>query len=171
VERGRRLLKLHTSPADAETALENARVHLALAISELREFANGIHPSVLTQLGLATALRSAAPRSEVPIELLAVPETRLDQTAEVTAYRVFTEAVTNAQRHAGASSIAVTATAENGRLQIEVADDGIGGAEEGRGSGLRTLRDRVETLGGEFWVDSPAGRGTRVVADIPAGVA
>jgi len=162
---------LHTSPADAETALENARVHLALAISELREFANGIHPSVLTQLGLATALRSAAPRSEVPIELLAVPETRLDRTAEVTAYRVFTEAVTNAQQHAAASSISVRATAHDGLLQIEVSDDGIGGAEEGRGSGLRSLRDRVETVGGRLWIESPAGRGTRVVADIPAAVA
>jgi signal transduction histidine kinase len=162
---------LHTSPAEAETALENARVHLGLAISELREFANGIHPSVLTQLGLATALRSAAPRSEVPIELLAVPETRLDQTAEVTAYQVFAEAVTNAQRHADASSISVRATTHNGLLQIEVVDDGIGGAEEDRGSGLRSLRDRVETVGGKLRIESPEGRGTRVVADIPAAAA
>ena len=159
---------LRTSPAEADAALENARVHLGLAISELREFANGIHPSVLSQLGLATALRSAAPRSEVPIELLEVPDTRLDQTAEVTAYQVFTEAVTNAQRHAEASSISVRATAGNGRLQIEVADDGVGGAEEARGSGLRSLRDRVETVGGKFRIESPAGRGTRVIADIPA---
>lgn len=159
---------LHTSPAQAETALENARVHLGLAISELREFANGIHPSVLTQLGLATALRSAAPRSEVPISLLSVPETRLDQRAEVTAYQVFTEAVTNAQRHAGASSISVRATAHNGLLQIEVVDDGVGGAEEASGSGLRSLRDRVETVGGKLRIESPAGSGTRVVADIPA---
>ena len=168
VELERAADRIRRRPDQASAALDGARRQLELAIAELREFANGVHPTGLSQLGLATAMRSAAPRSDVPIQFLEVPDRRLDQTTEATAYHVFAEAVANAQQHAEASSIRVSARAYDGRLKIEVADDGVGGASEQRGSGLVGMRDRVETLGGSLRIESPAGRGTRVVADIPA---
>ena len=105
----------------------------------------------------------------MPVELRrAAVATRLDDTVEATAYYVVAEAVTNAQKHAHASSIRVRIADGADVLLVEVVDDGVGGAAEGSGLGLRGLRDRVEAIGGTFAVDSPAGRGTRVAAAIPA---
>jgi signal transduction histidine kinase len=104
----------------------------------------------------------------VAIEVVELPSTRLDDAAEATAYYVVAEAITNAQKHARASSIRVRAGVVPGVLHIEVVDDGIGGAAESSGVGLQGLRDRVEAIGGRFAVDSPVGRGTRVFAVIPA---
>jgi signal transduction histidine kinase len=153
----------------AAPELEAAEAEVLLAIDELRELAQGIQPAALTERGLAHALGHIAGRSTVPIELRGLPETRFDDRVEATAYYVVAEALTNAQRYAGASSIWVRFAVAQRGLHVEIGDDGIGGAAENRGSGLQGLRDRVEAIGGAFEVDSPTGRGTRVVAEIPTG--
>ena len=150
--------------------LEKAEAELELAIDELRDLAHGIHPSVLTDLGLATAIRGAALRSTVPIRLHRLPDRRVDEIAETTAYYVFAEAVTNSQKHSGASSIDVSVVDRGEALTIEVTDNGVGGASE-RGSGLQGLRDRVETVGGSFRVTSVRAHGTVVTATIPVSAA
>jgi signal transduction histidine kinase len=147
--------------------LEEAGAEVTLAIEELRQIAHGIHPVALN-LGLAAAIKSVADRSSVPFAILALPSERLDDTAEATAYYVLAEAATNAQRYAEASLITVRATSAPPILRIEIVDDGVGGAHESIGCGLEGLRNRVESLGGSFEVDSPAGHGTRVAAVIPA---
>jgi signal transduction histidine kinase len=149
-------------------ALEAARTEVVLAIDELRELAHGIHPAALTDGGLAFAIRGIAARSTLPVTLLELPSTRLDDTAEATAYYLFAEAVTNAQKHAHASSIRVRAITSSRTLDLEIVDDGIGGATERAGGGLTGLRDRVEALGGTFNIDSPSRHGTRIAAAIPA---
>ncbi len=158
------------SPEEAPALLEKAEAELELAIDELRDLAHGIHPSVLTDLGLATAVRGAALRSTVAITLVELPERRVDEAAETTAYYVFAEAVANAQKHAYASSIDVSIALRDRALHVEVADNGAGGASE-QGSGLQGLRDRVETVGGSFRVTSARGVGTVVTATIPASPA
>ena len=147
------------------------QAELLLGIDELRELGHGIHPAVLTDFGLATAIRNMARRSSVPIELLELPATRVDAAAETTAYYVFAEAVANAQKHAHASKLQVVAVVGTHTLHIEVADDGVGGATESAGSGLQGLRDRVEAVGGTFHVDSATNRGTVVAAAIPLAAA
>jgi signal transduction histidine kinase len=141
---------------------------VSAAIEELRELAHGIHPSVLTAYGLAHALTGLAARSTIPIRVVELPAIRVDPTAEVTAYFVISEAVTNARKHANATSIGVRATASEGVLRIEIVDDGSGGASESGGSGLQGLRDRVEAIGGSFEVKSAEGSGTRLLAVLPA---
>jgi signal transduction histidine kinase len=159
------------APERAVPGFEEAGSELSLAIEELRELAHGIHPSVLTDLGLASAIHGLARRSPVPIALVALPSGRLDATAEATAYYVAAEAVTNAHRHAHASSIEIRAAMVRGRLRLEISDDGVGGAAEAAGFGLQGLRDRVEAIGGTFDVDSPVGQGTRIAAAMPAASA
>ena len=154
-------------PERAVSALAAAEVEVLLAIDELRELAQGIQPTVLTDRGLAYAIESIAARSTVPIELSALPSTRFDEVAEATAYYVVAEAITNAQRYARASSISVRAAVARHSLRLEIGDDGIGEAVERNGSGLEGLRDRVEAIGGTFEVDSSPGRGTRIAAAIP----
>jgi signal transduction histidine kinase len=156
------------APERAAALFEYAERELQLSIDELRELGRGIHPAVLTDLGLRNAIQSLALRSTVPIELLELPSTRLDETAEAAAYYVLAEAITNAQRHAHASSIQVRAAVTPSFIDIEIVDDGVGGAAESGGSGLQGLRDRVEASGGKFRVESVPGRGTRVAAVIPA---
>jgi signal transduction histidine kinase len=156
-------------PERAAPALAAAEAEVLLAIDELRELAQGIQPAVLTERGLAYAIEDIAARSTVPIEVTALPRTRLDERAEATAYYVVAEAITNAQRYAHASSISVRASVGQRSLRVEIGDDGIGAADEGKGSGLQGLRDRVEAVGGAFEVESPPGMGTRVVAAIPIG--
>jgi signal transduction histidine kinase len=156
------------SPEEGPALLDQAGAELSLAIGELRELAHGIHPSVLTDRGLADAIRSVARSSTVPVELLELPGVRADESAEATAYYVVAEAVTNGQKHARASRMHVRVAITADALRVQVSDDGIGGAAESAGSGLEGLRDRVEAIGGTFEVDSPSGRGTRIVAAIPA---
>jgi signal transduction histidine kinase len=147
--------------------LEDAGAEVTLAIEELRQIAHGIHPVALN-LGLAAAIKSVADRSAVPFAILELPSERVDDTAEATAYYVLAEAATNAQRYAHASLITVRATSAPPVLRIEIVDDGVGGAHETVGCGLDGLRNRVESLGGRFEVESRAGHGTRVAAVIPA---
>jgi signal transduction histidine kinase len=152
----------------AAAVLEDAGAEVGLAIDELRELSHGILPPVLSDLGLARALRAMARRSSVPVTFVGKPPTaRFDDIVEATAYYVFAEALTNTQKHARASSVRVRLTATNDAVQLEIADDGVGGATEAAGGGLAGLRDRVEALDGSFGVDSPGGRGTRVRATLP----
>ena len=155
------------APEEGVPALEAARTEVGLAIDELRELAQGIHPAVLTNSGLAPAMQAVAARSSVPVAFEQLPSTRSDDSVEATAYYVFVEALNNAQKHAQASSIRVRAIATTRTLRLEITDDGVGGATEGAGGGLTGLRDRVEALGGTFAVDSPSGYGTRIAAAIP----
>jgi signal transduction histidine kinase len=160
--------QVREAPEEAADHLEHAHRDLMDAIGELREIAHDIHPAVLSDLGLARAIMSVATRSTVPIRVLEVPTVRLDSTTEATAYYVVAEAVHNAQKYAHASSIQVRAATAPRSLRIDIIDNGVGGADADAGSGLRGLRARVEAVGGTFHLDSPAGRGTRLVVAIPA---
>jgi signal transduction histidine kinase len=160
--------RAHEASEPGAADLDAAGTEVILAIEELRELSHGIHPSVLTDLGLARALGAVARRSSVPVTWVEeLPATRFDDTVETTAYYLFAEALTNAQKHARASLIRVRATTTTRALQLEIVDDGIGGATEPGSGGLAGLRDRVEALGGTFDLDSPRGHGTRIAAAIP----
>ena len=158
------------APPPQETAalIVRAGDELTLAIEELRELAHGLPPALLAKLGLAGAIRSIAARASTPVTLVELPSVRLDDTAEATAYYVIAEAVTNAQRYSHASSIRISAVVSPHLVEVVVADDGVGGANEVMSSGLQGLRDRVEAIGGNFVLHSPRGQGTRVEAVIPA---
>jgi hypothetical protein len=139
-----------------------------LALNELRDLARGIHPAILTNRGLPAALEDLAARATVPVEVTAAPGERLPDAVEAAAYFVVSECLANVGKHADATSATVSATVTaDGRLEVAVADDGVGGAELGNGSGIQGLRDRVGALSGSLAVESPAGGGTRVVASIP----
>ncbi len=158
-------------PGAATAVIADAERELLLAIDEVRELAHGLHPTVLTRLGLAKFIEGVAARSAVPIELLELPSLRVDPAAETAAYYVVAEAVTNAQKHGHASTIWVRAAVARSILRVEIIDDGAGGAVEGAGFGLQGLRDRVEAIGGTFEVRSTPDHGTRVTAEIPAKAA
>lgn len=132
----------------------------------LRELAQGIHPAILTERGLAAAVEEHATRSTVPI-LVDLPARRWPPVVEATAFFVILEAASNVAKHAGASLLTVTGRDENGHLRVEIADDGTGGAADGNGSGLRGMADRAAAAGGTLSVSSPDGHGTRVVLDLP----
>ncbi len=158
------------SPESAATSFETAHEELLVAIDELRELVQGIQPAALRQFGLASAVQDVAARSVTSIELVELPGVRLDETTEATAFYVIREAVTNAERHSGASVIRVSAHLSSASLTVEVQDDGVGGAYERNDRGLQGLRDRVEATGGTFELDSEPGRGTRITAEIPRSV-
>jgi signal transduction histidine kinase len=143
---------------------------LATLQDELREMGRGIHPAMLTELGLGGALKTLARRSPVPVELDVQAGVRLPEPLEVAAYYVVSEALTNAAKHAHATVVHVEAEAVDDALHLCVRDDGAGGAEPARGSGLIGLRDRVETLGGTITVQSQPGAGTSVRVELPLGV-
>jgi signal transduction histidine kinase len=157
-------------PATAGASFESAQAELLVAIDELREFVHGIHPTALRHFGLARAIEIVAARSATPVEIIELPNVRLDETAEATAYYIVLEAVTNAQRYANASAVRVRAHMGESSLALEVEDDGVGGAVERSDLGLQGLRDRVEATGGTFTVHSAVGHGTRIEAWIPAVV-
>ncbi len=123
----------------------------------------------MTDHGLGPALQALAARAPFDVELVATPDARLPEPVEATAYYVVAEALTNVAKYAQATKATVSATRMNGRLLVEVADDGVGGAGTDRGSGLRGLADRVDALEGTLRVESPGGGGTRVSAAIPVG--
>src|SRR4051812_20840404 len=152
---------------DAADLVSAAEEELRAAITELRDLARGIHPAVLTDRGLAPALRDVAARSPVPVEVGKLPDERLPGPVEAAAYFTVSEALTNVSRYAGATVASVDVRTDGGRLAIEVTDDGVGGAVAGGGSGLRGLADRLGALGGDLRVDSPPGAGTRLSATIP----
>jgi PAS domain S-box-containing protein len=148
--------------------LDEAQADLAIAADELRELARGIHPAILTDHGLGPALAALADRSPVRVSVTHVPEGRLDETLEVAAYYVVAEGLTNIAKYAHADRAEVSAVKKQQSLVVEVADDGVGGADMSKGSGLRGLADRVEALGGRLVVESPPGAGTRLRVEIPA---
>jgi PAS domain S-box-containing protein len=140
---------------------------LAGALDDLRELSRGIHPAVLSRGGLVPALRVLARRSAVPVELHLSVDERLADPVEVGAYYVVSEALTNAAKHAQASKAEVTAHVDDGMLQLTIDDDGVGGADPARGSGLTGLADRVAALGGTIEISSPPGRGTSMRVELP----
>jgi signal transduction histidine kinase len=152
---------------EAANALRDAADELGLALAELREFARGIHPAILTEAGLADALESLAQRSPVPASVEITLHTRPPPSVEAAVYFVVSEALANAAKHAGASSVCVTVTEHDGRVVAQVIDDGAGGADERRGTGLMGLSDRIAAVGGTLDVRSPVGAGTRLVAVVP----
>jgi signal transduction histidine kinase len=161
----RRLAHVADLLADAD-ALDDVRGDLESARLELREFARGIHPQALTEHGLAAALEELARRSPVPVRVDA-PHLRFAPAVEATAYFVCSEALANVAKHAQASRVTVTLEADADRLRAEIVDDGVGGAEPSRGSGLRGLADRVEAHGGRLRLKSAPADGTRLTAEIP----
>jgi signal transduction histidine kinase len=152
---------------DARTRLDRARGEIALSLEELRDVARGIHPAVVSGHGLAVALESLAARAPLPVALVVELEGRVQERVEVAAYYVVSESLANVGKHAEASSATIGVSRANGELVVEVVDDGVGGADSERGTGLRGLADRVEALGGRLRVWTPPGRGTRVRAEIP----
>jgi PAS domain S-box-containing protein len=162
--------KLASDPVRADGILSDAAAELALALQELRELARGIHPAMLTERGLHAALESLAERSPIPVELDADPGERLAEPVEAAAFYVASEALANVAKYAHANGVTIVVTRESGRVAITISDDGIGGADAARGSGLRGLVDRVEALGGSLQVTSPPGGGTVVRAELPLTV-
>jgi signal transduction histidine kinase len=158
--------KLDDDPTAAAAMLDDASADLARATEELRELARGIHPAVLSDRGLAAAVESLAKRAPLPVEIDASLEGQLPEPVEAAAYFVVSEALTNVVRHSDADRAEVGIRRDNGRLMVEVRDDGTGGADAA-GSGLSGLADRVAALDGRLQVDVPAGGGTVVRADIP----
>jgi signal transduction histidine kinase len=141
---------------------------LGTALDELREISHGIHPVLLSESGLGPALGALARRSAVPVELDLNLGPRLDQHIEAAGYYIASEAITNAAKYAQASVIDVCADARDGALTLSISDDGVGGADPSRGSGIIGLRDRVEALGGTILVLSPPGQGTTLHVQLPA---
>jgi len=160
--------RLPTDPIQAAELLKAARDELARALDELRELARGLHPNVLTDRGLGPALESLVLRSPFPVDV-EVPEERLAPAIEAAAYYVAAEALANVAKYAHAASavVRIAEDDERGEIVVEVMDDGIGGADPSRGSGLKGLEDRVAALDGTFEVESPPGGGTRIRATIP----
>ncbi len=154
-------------PDRAEALLGGAGTELELALAELRELARGIHPAVLSDRGLDPAVEALARRAPLPVEIAARLGERVPEAVELAAYFVVSEALTNVAKYAHASRAVVRLGRENGRVVVEVADDGVGGADPDLGTGLRGLADRVSTLGGHLDVSSGAGAGTTVTARIP----
>ena len=153
---------------EALDAFDRAGEELAQALEELRELARGIHPAVLSDRGLEPAIEALVARTPLPVQIDVGLAERLPEPVEAAAYYVVAEAVTNAAKHAQAEEVRVRIARSNGMACIEVADDGVGGAGTASGSGLRGLADRVEALGGRLRIESPAGEGTTVLAEIPA---
>ncbi len=155
-----------SDPAQREL-LATGREQLDVGLTELRELARGIHPAVLTERGLAPAIDALAARAPLEVQVLEVPAERLPAQVEAAAYFIVSESLTNAIKHAHAGAATVRIGRANGSAVIEVTDDGIGGADPARGSGLRGMVDRLAALDGGLAVDSPAGGGTHIEARIP----
>jgi signal transduction histidine kinase len=152
---------------EAVAAADEAAAELKVAIQELRELARGIHPAILTEAGLGAAITVLADRSTVPATVSSLPDRRLSPAVEATAYFVISEALANVAKYASATRASVGADCRDTTLRVEVGDNGIGGADASRGSGIRGLQDRVAALGGRITIESPPGQGTLVVAEIP----
>jgi signal transduction histidine kinase len=159
--------KLREDPGGADALLAEAGDELDSALEELRELARGLHPALLSERGLRTAIQTLALRAPMPVELGTLPAERLPEAIELAAYFVISEALTNVAKYADATQATVSVERHNGRVVVAVADDGVGGADPGRGSGLRGLADRMAVLEGRLEVKSEPGRGTTVKASIP----
>ncbi len=148
-------------------AADAASAELRTAVHELRELARGIHPAILTEAGLSAAITSLADRSAVPAVVTSLPDRGLPPAVEATAYFIVSEALANIAKYASASGVTIGAECHGTTLRVAVGDDGIGGADESQGTGIRGLHDRVNALGGRLRVDSAPGQGTLLVAEIP----
>jgi signal transduction histidine kinase len=151
---------------DVPPLLEQAERRLASAIAELEELGRGLHPRLLSERGLEGALAELAERSVLPVEV-SVASSRLPEELEAAVYFICSEALANAAKHASATKVVIDVAADGDELAVEVGDDGRGGADTVRGSGLRGLADRVEALGGELRIESPPGGGTLIAARLP----
>jgi signal transduction histidine kinase len=165
--------KLHSAHASAvgdktRKRINRAEAQLAQTIGEVRELAQGLHPRVLAEVGLAGALAATVERLPAQVEV-AISADGLPPAVEAAVYFVCSEAIANVVKYASASRVQVCVKTEEGRVSVAVEDDGVGGADLTLGSGLRGLADRVEALGGTFHVNSPRGGGTRLTAEIPLG--
>jgi signal transduction histidine kinase len=160
---------IHDDPERAAGLVAAARKEVAESLEELRELARGIHPAVLEH-GLDVALQSLATRSRVPVSLSVALDDRLPGSVELAAYFVASEALANIGKYARASHATIRVMRDDARVTIEIADDGVGGADPAGGSGLRGLGDRVAAVGGSLRVSSPPGEGTVVTADLPCQV-
>jgi signal transduction histidine kinase len=163
-----RRARLSAGSDAARERLDRTEAQLERTLEELRRLAHGLHPRVLAETGLAGALASLAEQAPIPVEV-AAPDAKLPPEVEAVAYFLCSEALANVAKHASASRVSLSVTTGDGRVRIEVEDDGLGGADPARGTGLRGLVDRVEALGGTFNLESPAGAGTRLAAEIPLG--
>jgi len=163
------LARKHVEPGSpTATLLDSAMAELTAGLSELRELARGIHPAVLTERGLDPALQVLAARAPLPVTISGGLAERLPPAVESAAYFVVMEALTNVAKYASATTAEVTVQRVNGHVTIDIADDGVGGADPASGSGLTGLADRVAALGGWLVVESPPGGGTVVRARMPA---
>jgi signal transduction histidine kinase len=152
----------------ARDQIGRAEEQLVRTLEELRRLAHGLHPRVLAEHGLTDALAALAKDLALPVEIKVTGD-QLPERVAVAAYFVCAEALANVAKHAAAARVALAVTASEDRVKVEIADDGVGGADAARGSGLRGLADRVETLGGTLQVESVPGHGTRLAAEIPLG--
>jgi signal transduction histidine kinase len=157
-------------PDRARSILARAREQLDGGLAELRDLARGIHPTVLTDRGLEPALTALVRRASLPVELRAEVPERLDPAIEAAAYFLVSEALTNVSKHAQANTVTVDVASPDGTLVVTISDDGLGGADARRGSGLRGLVDRVDAVGGHLELSSERGHGTRLCARLPANV-
>jgi signal transduction histidine kinase len=164
---GMALEKFESDPEAARGLVGDAHAELQRAIAELRNLARGIHPAVLTDRGLDAALSALAARSTVPVRLDVQLKERPPASVEATAYFIVAEALTNAARYAHASAATVSVREQGDKLHIEVADDGVGGAEQRPGGGLAGLVDRASSVEGSLRVTSPKGGPTIVAAELP----
>jgi len=157
---------------ELQAALNETAEGLAEVLAELQEISRGIHPAILSQGGLGPALKTLARRSAIPVELSVQATTgRLPEPVEVAAYYVVAEALTNVAKHARASVVYLDLDTRGETLDLRVRDDGVGGADPARGTGLIGMNDRVAALGGTMQVDSPAGKGTSLVVTLPIAAA
>jgi signal transduction histidine kinase len=165
---------LQRAQARIPSALDDVRADvgriadgLTGAVNELRDLSRGIHPAILTEGGLSPALKALGRRSEVRVKLEVGFQHRLPDQVEVAAYYTVSEALTNASKHANATRVWVSVRVQDDTLLLSVRDDGAGGADASRGSGLTGLRDRIEALGGRMEIESPSGGGTLIEVEIP----
>jgi len=159
--------KIPTGLDELRADVDRVAEGLKAAVEELREMSRGIHPAVLTEGGLVPALKALGRRSAVPVKLDAAIEHRLPDQVEIAAYYTLSEAITNASKHAGAGQLWVSMRLEDEVLHLSIRDDGAGGADPSRGSGLIGLADRIEALGGKLELKSPPGTGTLIAAELP----
>jgi signal transduction histidine kinase len=167
--RARKTASLAASEGSATQELSGLADDLVAVTDELREISRGIHPAILSDAGLDDALESLARRSAIRVDLDVSFQGRYDPTLEATVYYVVAESITNAVKHARASSVTVRGGRRNGAIEIEIRDDGVGGADPRRGTGLIGLQDRVDSLGGTISFASPVGAGTTIRVTLPAG--
>jgi signal transduction histidine kinase len=164
---GRAKVRLDSDPEGARSLVTEAHDEAKLALGELRDLARGIHPAVLTDRGLDAALSALAARCPVPVAVYVAAPVRPSAKVEAVAYFIAAESLTNITKHSGASHARIDVTQPNGRLHLEISDDGRGGADLSRGSGIAGLRDRARAIDGDFILTSPPGGPTTILVELP----